>query len=66
MSENLAATGTPTPTKNNLLAALPTADYERLLPDLELVPLPLGMAVYESGDKLDYVYFPTAWPINRG
>ena len=47
------------PRQNQLLAALPATDYERLLPDLELVPLPLGMAVYEAGGKLDYVYFPT-------
>ena len=59
MSENLAASATPTPAQNHLLAALPAADYERLQPDLECVPLPLGMAVYESGAKLDYVYFPT-------
>src|SRR3990172_12093985 len=45
--------------QNNLLAALPKADYERLLPHLEPVPLPLGWAVYESGDALQYVYFPT-------
>src|SRR5216683_207519 len=57
MSENLAASATPA--QNHLLAALPVADYERLQPDLERVPLPLGMAVYESGAKLDYVYFPT-------
>jgi len=48
-----------TPKQNHLLAALPAADYARLLPDLELVPLPLGRAVYESGGKLDYIYFPT-------
>src|SRR3972149_1137733 len=47
------------PRQNNLLAALPKADYERLLPHLEPVPLPLGWAVYESGDALQYVYFPT-------
>ena len=40
------------------LAALPAADYERLLPELELVPLPLGWAVYEAGGHLGYVYFP--------
>ena len=56
MSKNLAS---PTPAQNHLLAALPVADYERLQADLERVPLPLGMAVYESGAKLDYVYFPT-------
>src|SRR3981081_1292789 len=59
MGENRAASSTLTPDQNDLLAALPAADYERLLPDLELVPLPLGMVVYESGGKLDYVHFPT-------
>ena len=38
---------------------MPKADYERLAGSLELVPLPLGRAVYESGGQLDYVYFPT-------
>ena len=37
------------PRQNALLAALPDTDYERLLPHLELVPLELGRAVYESG-----------------
>jgi CRP-like cAMP-binding protein len=59
MGRNLAESAPDTLTQNDLLAALPAADYERLLPDLELVSLPLGMAVYESGGKLDYVYFPT-------
>lgn len=47
------------PSQNGLLAALPKADYERLSGSLELVPLPLGRALYESGGQLDYVYFPT-------
>ena len=47
------------PQQNHLLAALPAADYERLLPSLELVPLPLGWVVYEAGRKQGYVYFPT-------
>jgi CRP-like cAMP-binding protein len=47
------------PKQNHLLAALPAADYARLLPDLELIPMPLGWAVYESGGRLGYVYFPT-------
>ena len=42
-----------------MLAALPAADYEVLLPELELVPLPLGSVIYEAGGKLAYVYFPT-------
>ena len=47
------------PKQNHLLAALPAADYERLLPALELVLMPLGWAVYESGGHQGYVYFPT-------
>src|SRR5258706_2459595 len=56
MSKNLAS---PTPAQNHLLAALPVADYERLQADLERVPLPLGMAGYESSGPLEYVYFTT-------
>ena len=48
-----------TPKQNQLIAALPAVDYERLLPDLELIPLPLGWAVYEAGGHLGYLYFPT-------
>jgi CRP-like cAMP-binding protein len=47
------------PKQNHLLAALPEADYERLQADLELIPMPLGWAVYESGGRMRYMYFPT-------
>ncbi len=47
------------PRQNHLLAALPEPECERLFPHLELVPLPLGKALYESGGHLSYVYFPT-------
>ena len=50
----------PSPRQNHLLAALPAADYERLLRQLELVALPLGWSVYESGGPQGYVYFPTS------
>lgn len=49
-----------TPKQNHLLGALPEADYQRLLPNLEHVPLELGWALYESGGEQGYVYFPTA------
>ena len=49
----------PAPTQNHLLAALPADDYARLAPELELIPMPLGWAVYESGGHMGYVYFPT-------
>jgi CRP-like cAMP-binding protein len=45
--------------RNHLLAVLPRPESDRLLPRMELVPLPLGEALYESGDRLNYVYFPT-------
>ena len=47
------------PLQNHLLAALPPAIQQRLLPMLELFPLPLGKVLYESGDTMRYVYFPT-------
>ncbi|MEX0958575.1 MAG: Crp/Fnr family transcriptional regulator [Burkholderiales bacterium] len=64
MSRTLAATKAsavppPPATQNLLLAALPAADYARLLPHLEPVPLPLGWSVYESGDRMAHVFFPT-------
>jgi CRP-like cAMP-binding protein len=55
----LAAAGSPSPHQNHLLDALPTADYERLVSHLELIPMPLGEVLYEPGVKLRYVYFPT-------
>jgi len=47
------------PNQNHLLAALPTAEFERLLPHLELVPMRLGEVLCESGDELQHAYFPT-------
>jgi len=52
-------TASHSPTHNHLLAALPAEDYARLLPHLELVPMPLGWAVYESGAQMGHLYFPT-------
>lgn len=44
---------------NHLLAALSAEVRERVFPHLHLVSLPLGQVVYESGDALQHVYFPT-------
>jgi CRP-like cAMP-binding protein len=49
-----------TPSDNRLIAALPEEDYQALLPFLDPVSLPLGMALYESGGVQGYVYFPTS------
>jgi CRP-like cAMP-binding protein len=48
-----------TPNKNYLLSALPADIFERLSPNLELISMPLGQVLYESGGQLQYVYFPT-------
>ena len=47
------------PKQNLLLAALPEAEWERWLPNLEWVDLPLGKVLYESGGTMSHVYFPT-------
>ncbi len=47
------------PKQNHLLAALPASEFERLAPHLELTPLKLGEVLYESGGRLQHVYFPT-------
>lgn len=47
------------PRQNQLLACLPDAEWERWRPQLELVDLPLGKVLYESGTPATGVYFPT-------
>ncbi|HET6486435.1 MAG TPA: Crp/Fnr family transcriptional regulator [Spirochaetia bacterium] len=59
MSTEHTPTDHPAPQQNRLLAVLPRPEAERLLPHLEPVSLPLGKALYESGGRLDHVYFPT-------
>ena len=49
----------PDPKENQLLAALPEPEWQRWLPHLEPVPMALGQVIYESGDTLAHVYFPT-------
>jgi CRP-like cAMP-binding protein len=46
------------PQVNKLLAALPTSDYERLVPHLKLVPLSTRQVLYEPGEPITHVYFP--------
>jgi CRP-like cAMP-binding protein len=55
--------GNPAPTpqpsaSNRLLASLDPADLEVLLPDLELVSMPLGEMLYEPGAPLRHAWFP--------
>ena len=63
-----AATGTgtshqpaptsPDPKLNHLLGALPPEEYDRILPHLELVALPLDETLCEAYFEMKYVYFP--------
>lgn len=48
----------PPSIRNHLLASLPSAEYKRLLPHLESVPLPFMAILYESGEPFTHVYFP--------
>ena len=46
------------PKDNRLLAALPAEVFDRLLPELKPVTMPLGSVIYESGAQLEHIYFP--------
>ena len=47
------------PKLNQLLAALPDAEWQRWWPHLERVEMTLGEVLCESGGTLSHVYFPT-------
>jgi CRP-like cAMP-binding protein len=55
-----ARSGSPPPTDNRIVAALPAAEYDRLLPCLEPTDLPLGHVLYEPGTTLKHLYFPVS------
>jgi CRP-like cAMP-binding protein len=48
----------PTGNPNRLLAALPAADYTRILPSLTVVPLKLKDILHKPGEQIRDVYFP--------
>jgi CRP-like cAMP-binding protein len=45
---------------NRLLAPLPAEVYERLRPALEPVAFSLGDVVYDTGRRMEHIYFPTS------
>lgn len=53
------ATAATQPGSNHLLAALPSDEMARWQDQLELIELPLGEVLYESGSPQSHVYFPT-------
>jgi CRP-like cAMP-binding protein len=60
-----AISGRHAPRNNLVLAALPLEDYERVLPHLEPVPLPLGCTVHGAGELEKHLYFLTAGIVSR-
>jgi len=45
--------------QNHLLAALPAAELTRISEGIVITAMPLGHVLYESGDEMRHVYFPT-------
>ncbi len=50
----------PEPPKNKILAALPTMEYERLLPNLKPVELKHSEVLFRAGEIMEFVYFPNS------
>jgi CRP-like cAMP-binding protein len=65
VDSNRALAAQHTPRQNYLLAALPPDAYERVLPHLEPVLLPVGWTVHAAGDRERYLYFPTSGIVSR-
>src|SRR3970282_2825164 len=57
--QTLAMSSPHSPNQNHLLTALPKAEFERLAPHLEPVPMLLGDILYEPGTQMQHAYFPT-------
>ncbi|MEH1981589.1 MAG: Crp/Fnr family transcriptional regulator [Nostoc sp.] len=46
------------PIKNQILAAMTTAEYQRLAPNLEQVELEVKQVLYKANEPITHVYFP--------
>lgn len=59
---NLSVTESPddAPSRNRILAALPPAEFERVVAEIEPFPLPLDYVLYEGNARITHVYFPTS------
>ena len=58
-------TDSHSPRQNCLLYALPADEYNRIFPHLELVQMPTGKVLYESGNELHHAYFPTTCIVSK-
>ena len=59
IDSNASDTKMTNPKRNHLLATLSGSEWQRWLPLLEQVEMPLGQVLYESGSNLSHVHFPT-------
>ena len=59
MSVLLSPMTSAKPQHNHLISALVRSESQRLLSRMELVQLPLGKTLAESGDSMNHAYFPT-------
>jgi CRP-like cAMP-binding protein len=59
MSGILSPLTSEKPQQNHLIAALVRSESQRLVSHLELIQLPLGKTLAESGDYMNHAYFPT-------
>ena len=53
------------PRQNHILAALPGADFKRVLPHLEAVAMPPGWVMHGAGQRQGRLYFPTEGIVAR-
>lgn len=50
----------PLKDRNYLFHSIPPIEWEKLLPHIEPIDLPLGKVLYEPGSKMSHVYFPSS------
>lgn len=50
----------PLKDRNYLFHSIPPTEWEKLLPHIEPIDLPLGKVLYEPGSKMSHVYFPSS------
>jgi CRP-like cAMP-binding protein len=59
-NQSVKETHEDAPSRNRILAALPPAEFDRVVSDLERFPLPVNTVLYEANSPISHVYFPTS------
>lgn len=58
--QSVTETRDDAPSRNRILAALPSAEFERVVSDLEPYALPVNFVLYEADSPISHAYFPTS------